>query len=129
MLAKIIVDIIRSRQSTETTCCSAAFHLVNPSIASWESLIPAIQTQYAVEPVNFHSWLKALEAFSNPTESDLQDKPALKIIDFYRGLGKRKAYLSSIIETTKAQAASQTMRNLGLIDAPLMENWLKQWGF
>ncbi|RFU27629.1 hypothetical protein B7463_g8720, partial [Scytalidium lignicola] len=85
-LAKIIVEITRSRLRTETSNRAAAFHLVNPLIASWESLIPAIQTRYEVEPVDFRSWMEALESFSNPTEGDLQDKPALKIMDFCQGL-------------------------------------------
>jgi hypothetical protein len=113
----------------QTSLRAAAFHLVNPSTASWASLIPAIQAYYSVEPVDFHSWLKTLVSFSNPTETDLQDKPALKILDFYKGVGESRESLNCPAETTKSQAASETMRSLGPINATLMENWLKQWNF
>jgi hypothetical protein len=60
----------------------------------------------------------------------MQDKPALKIVDFYRGLSKQGYGSSgSPAETKRAQAASDTMRNLAPIDTALMENWIRQWNF
>jgi hypothetical protein len=70
-LAKIIVEITQSRQSIEISLRCAAFYLVNPSDASWKTLIPTIQNYYVVDPVDLSSWLESLEGFSNPTESDL----------------------------------------------------------
>ncbi|CRG91279.1 Mediator of RNA polymerase II transcription subunit 12-like protein [Talaromyces islandicus] len=68
---------------------------------------------YQSQPVNLTDWVKELDKYSNPTEIDLQDKPALKIADFYRGLSKKGlGSLAPPAETQGAQAASETMRNL-----------------
>ncbi|GMG25989.1 unnamed protein product [Aspergillus oryzae] len=108
---------------------TAAFHLVNPRSSSWESLIPAIKKHYKAEVVDMHDWMATLEAFRNPTDGDLQDKPALKIIDFYKGLASNHGTFTSVMETVKTQEASQAMCDLGPIDGAIMENWIKQWQF
>ncbi|QKX61516.1 uncharacterized protein TRUGW13939_08668 [Talaromyces rugulosus] len=130
-LAKIIVDVTRSRRITDTTERTAAFNLVNPIATPWMSLVPPIQARYSVEPVEFGAWLDAVEAFSNPTQADFQDKPALKILEFFRGLheGHGDGKLSPPMQTARTQAASKTMRTLSSVDATLMENWLRQWNF
>lgn len=128
-MAKIVVDITQSRRATEDITRIAAFHLVNPHTSSWESLIPVIQKYYNADVVDIHDWMAALEAFSNPTDGDLQDKPALKIIDFYRGLASSHGTFTSMMETAKTQSASKAMRVLGPIDGAIMENWIKQWQF
>ncbi|KAE8403342.1 hypothetical protein BDV37DRAFT_294628 [Aspergillus pseudonomiae] len=129
IMAKIVVDITQSRRATEDVTRTAAFHLVNPHAASWESLIPAIQKYYTAEVVDMNDWMAALEGFSNPTDGDLQDMPALKIIDFYRGLAGNHGTFTSMMENVKTQAASKAMRDLGPIDGAIMENWIKQWQF
>lgn len=128
-MAKIVVDITNSRRATEDLTRTAAFHLVNPRSSSWESLIPAIKKHYKAEVVDIHDWMATLEAFRNPTDGDLQDKPALKIIDFYKGLASNHGTFASVMETVKTQAASQAMCDLGPIDGAIMENWIKQWQF
>ncbi|KAE8423840.1 hypothetical protein BDV36DRAFT_303219 [Aspergillus pseudocaelatus] len=129
IMAKIVVDITQSRRTTEDITRTAAFHLVNPRTSNWESLIPAIRKYYNADVVDMHDWMAALEAFSNPTDDDLQDKPALKIIDFYRGLASNHGTFTSTMETAKTQTASKAMRDLGPIDGAIMENWIKQWRF
>ena len=69
-----------------------------------------------------------MESFTNPTAQDLVEKPALKILDFYKSIaasGKAGPWP----ETSKTQGASGTLKNLNAIDVPLMENWMMQWGF
>lgn len=81
-----------------------------------------------MEPVDLQTWIGTLESFSDPTESDLRDKPALKILDFFKAIAlSDQAGLWT--ETTKTQAASKTLQNLKAIDGPLMENWMNQWKF
>ncbi|KAH8703509.1 NRPS-like enzyme [Talaromyces proteolyticus] len=126
-LAKIIVEITRSRKKTEIDVRCAAFHLINPSNTEWETLLPAMQKYYSVEPISLADWVKELEVYSNPMKADIEDKPSLKILDFYRNLNT--SHGGYIAETTKAEAASETMRNLQPINKDLMDNWLKQWGF
>lgn len=126
--AKVIADIVRTRRVTQEEEICAAFHIVNPKKAEWESLIPAITKYFDVELVDVHTWVKTLEGFTNPTESDLKDKPALKILDFFKAITYSDEAGPST-ETIKTEIASKTLKNLKEIDAPLFENWMKQWNF
>ncbi|CAI7655071.1 unnamed protein product [Penicillium glandicola] len=126
--AKVIIDIVRTRRGTQEDEPCAAFHIVNPRAAQWQSLIPAVTKYFDMEPVDIKTWIETLESFTNPTESDLQDKPALKILDFFKAISFADE-AGPWTETTKTQAASKTLQRLGAIDAPLMENWIKQWKF
>ncbi|KAF3392431.1 Iterative polyketide synthase CazM [Penicillium rolfsii] len=126
--ARVITDIVRTRRSTQEDERCAAFHIVNPKVAEWKSLIPAITKHFDVEPVDIQTWIATLESFTNPTEDDLRDKPALKILDFFKAIAYAEEAGPST-ETTKTQAASKTLRRLQAIDAPLMERWIKQWNF
>lgn len=101
---------------------------MNPKVAEWQALIPAVTKYFDMEPVDLQTWIGTLESFANPAESDLKDKPALKILDFFKGIslsGKAGPWT----ETTRTQAASKTLRCLKAIDGPLMENWMNQWKF
>lgn len=81
-----------------------------------------------VKEVSLQDWIQTLESFTNPTSQDLVDKPALKILDFYKAIaasGKAGPWP----ETSKTQGASGTLKNLNAIDVLLMENWMMQWKF
>ncbi|ODH53244.1 hypothetical protein GX48_00440 [Paracoccidioides brasiliensis] len=131
-ISRIIIDIIRSRRKTEEEVRCAAFHLVNPTASAWESLIPAIEKHFPVAIVEPRTWIASLEAIANPTQRDLQQKPALKILDFFRsvfaagidGHGK-----PAVLETHKTQEASITMQRLKPIDQEIMNTWMLQWQF
>ncbi|KAB8238949.1 putative NRPS-like enzyme [Aspergillus alliaceus] len=127
-LSSIIVEIVHTRHGYRPESPSAVFHLTNPESAQWSSLIPAIQEECHVEPVEFAEWVAELESIENPTATDVANKPALKLLNFYRGLAANSA-LSVALDTQRAKEASTTMRSLGPISAPLMSNWLQQWRF
>jgi hypothetical protein len=75
-------------------------------------------------------WVHDLEQIDNPTPADLVEKPALKLLDFYRGLTHELSALSYPMELTKTKEASETMRTrCQPVDGPMMENWLRQWAF
>lgn len=83
---------------------------------------------YDIELVDIQTWIATLESFTNPTEEDLRDKPALKILDFFKAIAYSNEAGPST-ETIKTQAASKTLRQLQAIDATLMERWIIQWKF
>lgn len=124
----MIAETVRTRRTTQEDELCAAFHIVNPRVTEWPSLIPAVTKYFDVEPVDFPTWIKSLESFTNPTEDDLKDKPALKILDFFQAFAAIEE-AGPWTETTKTQAASKSLRELKAIDAPLMENWMNQWKF
>jgi hypothetical protein len=122
-----MVEIVNTRhQSSEQPW--AVFHLTNPETAPWSSLIPAIQAQYPVEPVDFAAWVADLESIPNPSSVDLASKPALKLLSFYHGL-QEEGGMSVPLDVRRARDASRSMRSLGPISATLMQNWLQQWQF
>ncbi|KAJ5694125.1 hypothetical protein N7536_004537 [Penicillium majusculum] len=128
-LSNIIVEIVNTRHRSLPEARWAVFHLTNPERAPWSSLIPAIQSQYAVEPVPFSAWVAELESITNPSSADIASKPALKLLGFYRGLQDEGSALSVALDVRRAKEASVSMRALGPVSSSLMRNWLQQWRF
>lgn len=121
-------EIIYSRHNNQEK--SAVFHLTNAEKAEWSSLLPVIQKKYGVKPVEFSEWVSELEAIQQPTAAQVSEKPALKLLSFYRGLvDEEKGAMAVPLDVQKARHASTTMRGLGPISASLMDNWLEQWSF
>lgn len=128
-LAQITVEALQTRRRSLTETPNAFFHLMNPNHAAWSSLIPAIESKYNTQMVPFGEWISDLESIKNPSDQDVREKPALKLLEFYRGLSSAEGMLSADISVERTKEASETMRGLGPISAELMENWMEQWGF
>jgi hypothetical protein len=128
VLATIISELIDTRRTTQACTPCAVFHPINPSITSWESLLPAVQDYYQVKPAKISEWVEELESIENPSVEEITAKPALKLLGFYRGLAEEVS-LSFPMELHKTKAASATMASLQPISKELMANWLRQWDF
>ncbi|KAL1860034.1 putative NRPS-like protein biosynthetic cluster [Paecilomyces lecythidis] len=128
-LALIMTEIVSTRHTLQVEDPWAVFHLVNPERTSWSSLIPAIQDKYNVEPVEFSAWVAGLDNIQNPSTKDISEKPALKLMSFYRELEDERSKLAVPLDVLRAKAASATMRSLEPISPSLMRNWLQQWNF
>ncbi|KAF7586115.1 hypothetical protein BBP40_009428 [Aspergillus hancockii] len=128
-LAKIVAEILPTRRTNLDQVPNAFFHLMNPNHTTWSSLIPAIEVKYNTKTVSFDEWIKELEAIKNPSDQDIRDKPALKLLDFYRGLTSAEGMLSADVSVERTKEASDTMRGLGPVTSDLMVNWIEQWGF
>ncbi|KAJ9237119.1 putative nonribosomal peptide synthetase [Paecilomyces variotii] len=127
-LAQITLELVATRRNTQADHRCAVFHLVNPSAASWTSLIAPVQKHYAVEAVDPSEWINDLEKIEHPSDDDVARLPALKLLDFYRSLFHNQA-MSAPMDVRKTIEASATMKSLGPIGPQLMDNWLKQWAF
>jgi hypothetical protein len=81
--------------------------------------------------VDLATWIAELEQIekTNPSEFEVANKPALKLLDFYRGLLATEGDLHVPMEQTQTKEASPTMRDLRPVNQKLLENWLKQWSF
>lgn len=125
-----MTEIVHTRHGDRSEIPTAVFHLTNFNIAQWSSLIPAIQQRYQVEPVDFSAWVAELESIQNPSSAEVAEKPALKLLSFYRGLvDESHAAMAVPLDVSKTKEASETMRSLRPISPPLMSNWLQQWNF
>lgn len=123
-----MIELIFAQHTDSTHECSV-FHLTNPKTTPWQSLIPAIQEVYPVEPVDFSAWVADLESITSPTSTEVLEKPALKLLSFYRGIASNNVALPVALDCQNSQRASATMRSLEPISATLMSNWLRQWSF
>jgi hypothetical protein len=79
--------------------------------------------------VSFDEWIKELEGIKNPSDQEIRDKPALKLLDFYRGLTSTEGMLSADVSVKRTKEVSEAMRGLGPVTNDLMANWIGQWGF
>jgi len=128
-LSSIMVEIIHTRHVSQFETPWNVFHLTNPERVPWVALIPAIQDTYAVEPVEFGAWVADLENIPNPTNVEIAEMPALKLLSFFRGLQDEGSVMSPVMDVRRAKEASATMRSLGPISVSLMQSWLRQWQF
>lgn len=106
------------------------FNLVNPSSVKFGSLVPAIKKRLGacIKVVNFDAWVEALEELDKEDEDVLERYPALRILEFFRGLrtdgnGKEMEFV-----TERSMSASQTMREMELVSVKMMERWMRGWG-
>ncbi|KAL4938764.1 hypothetical protein BDV06DRAFT_231536 [Aspergillus oleicola] len=132
-LAEIMIELLESRATSTDPeqNGSAIFHLMNPSKTTWTSLVPAVQEAYSIPAVPIEEWIAELEGINakSPSDEEVKQKPALKLLDFYRGLASGEGMLSAPIDTSKTSASSETMKELKAIGKELLLNWIKQWDF
>ena len=127
-LATITTELTHTRREEQSQTPHRVYHLVNPTKTAWADLVPAIQAKYPhVQAVGFDAWLQELEGIPSPSEEEVRAKPALKLLDFYRGLSG--SVLSAEIAVERTRQGSETMARLGGVTGELVGNWLEQWGF
>ncbi|OJD34061.1 nrps-like enzyme [Diplodia corticola] len=108
------------------------FHVVNPRVVSWRALVPVVVAFYEaqgvrLEAVSFDEWIEALRR-TPLTKEEVERKPGVKLLDFYEGLRVEGGALPPMC-TAHTVESSRCLGELGEVDAALMENWLRQWGF
>lgn len=128
--AQVIVDLLLSDIKTEpsTTAWTKYHNVVNPQPGSWEALIPTIAKQFdgKIEPVNFQSWLEALQAVASKTD-DVAKNPGIKLLEFFQQM--ETGGLEAELETEQTIRTSGTLGELRAVGPEWMEIWLRQWDF
>lgn len=122
-------EIIINRQSSLNKARNAVYHLVNPTRADWASLIPTIQDMYSVQPVPLVEWVNELEAIQHPSDREVEDKPSLKLLPFFRSMADKADVLSAPVSVDRSKQESKTMAALGPVSPAQMATWLAQWNF
>ncbi|KAF4310078.1 putative nrps-like enzyme [Botryosphaeria dothidea] len=130
--ARTVVECAFKRLTTQQDRLLDVFHVVNPRVVSWHTLVPVIKEFYGkqgvqLEAVEFQEWMKALRAVPL-TKEEIEAKPGVKLIDFYEGLKTEGGALPPM-STSHTVESSECLRDLKEVDAALFENWCKQWGF
>lgn len=125
-----MIEIVHTRHGHVSEEPSAFFHLTNWQTTSWPSLISAIRESFHAESVELSEWVAELECIEDPSSEDVAEKPALKLLPFYRALADgNSAAMSVPLDVSRAKNASATMRALEPISPALMKNWMSQWRF
>ncbi|KLU86444.1 hypothetical protein MAPG_05457 [Magnaporthiopsis poae ATCC 64411] len=76
-------------------------------------------------PVNFNHTLVSARL----TADDIERNPAVKLLNFYRGMAKDGFAASAGYEMTRTVGISPTFAELEAVTPELMQNWCRQWGF
>ncbi|KAJ5712369.1 NRPS-like enzyme [Penicillium malachiteum] len=126
-LARIVNELLLHRPSSAGGYANV-FHLVNPSRTTWDSLVPAIQERYSLNAVPLTEWVKDLEKIQSPSDMEVAEKPALKLLPFYKALAGSDV-LSTDISVEQCKKASKSMAALEPVSQAQMSNWLSQWDF
>ncbi|KAL2206734.1 NRPS-like enzyme [Sarocladium strictum] len=125
-MATIIHQLVQNQRSSGSF---QVFNLTNPTPSKWIRMLPAILEAWGtdLDIVPFAEWVDRLSR-----ETDMEQYPALKILDFYRGLAAEENILESgkiKVQVVRAAEVSSAMADLKPIGREALASWIKQWGF
>lgn len=121
----------RDRKASPERASSTVYHAVNPRRTTWSTLLPVIIAHFhnpSLEVVPLTEWVDALDASADHIE-DLQVNPALKLLDFYRGLASSIESSNPIFDTAETVNKSKQLASLEAVKPEWMKLWLDQWNF
>ncbi|KAK3380982.1 hypothetical protein B0H63DRAFT_545240 [Podospora didyma] len=138
--AMAIVDLTLSRLDGENQVAKdalACFHILNPQVASWSAVVDAVREFYAegdmvdIRAVGFDEWMGDLVAVGERGDgTEVERYPALKLLDFFHGMGGKGSASGSLrFATEKAVASSPAMSEAPQVGGQLMRKWLEGWAF
>ena len=105
------------------------YHLVNPKRCGYGDLLPVIRDSFrsSLKMLSFEDWVRELELVE---DQDLNTKPALKLLDFYKYLvsKKRQGSPTVTLSTERTVDASDSLAKMEAIKPLWMDRWMKSWG-
>jgi thioester reductase-like protein len=135
ILSRIIVDLAESTGSANPDIIPPVYHTVNPFRTTWKELLPTVHASLGkhLKVIPLDKWIRALEESAADMNDDptLTAKiPAVKIMPWVRRLQLPVGSPPPTqLETERAEAASETMRQLVPVTEEWMETWMHQWTF
>ncbi|KAI6850943.1 acetyl-CoA synthetase-like protein [Hortaea werneckii] len=132
LAGKTVRDLALSQPSSSATSQDLVrvAHIVNPRTTSWPELVPAVrkslqkQSGKAIRTVSFGDWLDELKK-TEPSPAEIQQKPALKLADFYEGLLGHQGMPR--LATEQTSKISQTVARMQPVSDEMMRKWTQQW--
>ena len=120
------INSVSAYSELRSTC--EVFHTVNPNTTTYQTLLPAILAMLppTTRTVPLAEWVKSLEQ----SDGDLERNPALKLLDFYRGMVRMEKEGQGMVSlaTIKTQERSKLLRNMQAVSSEWMTRWMRQWG-
>ncbi|KAJ4385395.1 hypothetical protein N0V93_009823 [Gnomoniopsis smithogilvyi] len=122
-VATVLESVIVKSASFPQPC--EVFNVVSEP-QSWKVLVEAVRESEPAavsEIVSLQDWVHKLLRVSNPSSADIQKLPALRMLDFYQGLGSGCESVNYATEHTKVISGL----DLAPVDRALLVSWLKTW--
>ncbi|KAK7713546.1 putative NRPS-like protein biosynthetic cluster [Diaporthe eres] len=111
------------------------FHLVNPARRPWGEMLPAIKAGLGgskpLQDVSMADWISELEHMDLNDKDEVVSKPAVKILDFFRGVGDRQGVTVAngvAFSTEEAKRSSKVMLGLDPVNHEWLLKWIGDWG-
>ncbi|KAK6072987.1 beta-ketoacyl synthase domain-containing protein [Seiridium cupressi] len=108
------------------TATDLIYHIDNPSRQTWRDLIADLAHGLGLGPRNivpFDQWLDRVRRFKGSTT----ENPALQLIDFFEIFFIPMSCGGLVLDTTKSQEHSTTLRNQGPVDSELIMKYIAAW--
>lgn len=136
LLSSIIWELCLASKSTiEKAELLQICHLVNPERTQWAELLAAVKTELgsngSLEDVSMADWISKLENTDINDKDEVVSKPAVKILDFFRGVGDRRGVTVAngiAFSTEEAKRSSKAMRALNPVKDEWVLKWIRDWG-
>jgi hypothetical protein len=135
LLARIIVDLATRSPEPASSDTTLTFHLVNPHTTTWTALLPAIveslkQSAPDIKVIPLNQWLRILRASAKEQSTSnlatmLEANPAVKLLEFYEGLGRGNT--PPRLATEETEKVSSGLRELNAINGGWMKAWVGDW--
>ncbi|KAE9365218.1 putative NRPS-like enzyme [Stipitochalara longipes BDJ] len=129
-LAATIVELVQNSLHHNSSG-TKVYNLVNPRPTTWSALAPHIQRLAGIKRmIALRDWVGLLEESSHEKNGAIVEiNPALKLLDFMRGLSLREMPSSagSMYEVKALTRDSQQAAGLTKVTAEWMQLWIRQW--
>ena len=140
LLGDMLVETIsRKRAIVSTTDCSSDggvpvppaefLHFVNPHHVEWSDVVSELASHMTSRPrvVSYDTWLQTLTGASEQHADEVEDVPAIKLLDFFQDIGRCDAKRPTF-STNMTEQACPNLRNGGPVSVDWILLWMKQWG-
>lgn len=111
------------------------FHLVNPARRPWAEMLSAIKAglegSEPLQDVSMSDWISELEQTDLNNKEEVVSKPAVKILDFFRGVEDRQGVTVAngvAFSTEEAKRSSNIMLGLDPVQDEWLLKWIGAWG-
>ncbi|KZV99483.1 acetyl-CoA synthetase-like protein [Exidia glandulosa HHB12029] len=109
---------------------SGLLHLIHPRPIAWRTVFNVFSKKLDVPVVPYSEWLGRLIAFGEADPEGGRVVPALRLLEFYKGLGEGGFNSMSQMENisiSKAREASITLDRMAALSEADAEKWLAYW--
>ncbi|PVH91860.1 acetyl-CoA synthetase-like protein [Periconia macrospinosa] len=139
--AQAVVELSLIPTSSQPSCSSSSsdecddalqvYHILNPNPIPWSaflsSLLPLISPSSPFSTVPLVDWVAALSEVDAHDAQAVAAAPAVKILDFFRGIAGAGGSGVSL-STEKAVGRSEALREVGGVKGEWVERWMRAWG-